>query len=177
MDYWSFHEYIAVSCSLDYTMPLGLLGSGPYFFRVYKGAGLERVLGNGGCLLLLAPRDPELFLESILHEFERNNIRDPSIIYSGNLGSWFSCTPIRVGESGEYTLYECDRINPIVKSCFNGYHRGYGCLLELLIIYTKARAGVVEPSKDIVSYLLECMGRSGSRVEVIERVKRLLQDI
>lgn len=175
MEHWRFHEYIAVSCSLDYTMPLGLLGSGPYFFKVYRGAGLQKYLDGNDCLLLLAPKEPELFLESVVHELESKRLRDSACILDSELGSWFTCTPVYVGSSSEYSLYECDDIRPIVKVAFEGYHRGYGCLVELLVLYTKARAGVLTPSQEVVEYLLYCMERSGAGGELIDRVKRLLQ--
>lgn len=176
-DCWRFHEFIAVSCSLDYTMPLGILGSGPFFFRVYHGAGLERVLKRSNCLLLLAPSRAELFLESVLHELDARLSRMPGAVFDSGYGSWFSCLPNRVGESGAYTLYECDRLTPITVAGFRGYHRGYGCLVELLVIYTKARAGVMDPSGEVVGYLLDCMRRTGADDGLVDRVYRLLQSL
>ncbi|MEB3806724.1 MAG: DUF447 family protein [Desulfurococcales archaeon] len=164
-----------VSCDASYSMPLGILGEGPYFFKIYKDplGGREKDIGE--CLLLLAPLDPLIFYESMMHRFEsRNDLWDLDVL--AGLGSVFTCNPVRVGEAPEYVLYECDRLRPISIASWRGYNRGYGCLIELLILYSRVKARVIEPDWGVLDYLLRCIERSipgGGDVDSVAR--RLLQ--
>ncbi|MCE4600816.1 MAG: DUF447 family protein [Desulfurococcales archaeon] len=166
-----------VSCDASYSMPLGILGEGPYFFKIYKDPMSGEEKNVGGCLLLLAPIDPLVFYESIMHSLERRKeLRDLDAL--AGLGSVFTCSPVRVGEAPEYVLYECDRLRPISIAPWRGYNRGYGCLVELLIIYSRVRAHVIEPDWGVLDYLLRCIERSipgGGNIDNVAR--RLLQVI
>ncbi len=150
---------IAFPCGQKYSTPIGLLGGPPWFIRVYKGARLESHFN--GCLILLAPSNPVHFYESLMHRLEKEiDYEGPFPQLREDYGSWFICSPQLAGSSPEYLLYECDKIRPIILTPFTGYIRGYGCLVELLIIYTRVRNRIWSIEKETLEYLNECVRRS-----------------
>ena len=165
-----------IPCGLRYSMPVGLLGNGPYFFRIFKSSHkLENKIKD--CLLLLAPLDASLFFKSVIHEFENEiDVLDLSELVKH--GSLYACTPMLVGEAPEYFLYECIGLRPLHVASWTGYNRGYGCLLELLILYTRIRIGLIEPDIKIIKYLINCIKRSnpgGNLDNIAKRVLQLIQ--
>ena len=156
---WAYREFIALTCGHRYSMPLGVLGGAPGFFRVYHGTGLSRIY-SGGLLVLLAPRDPVDFYRSIRHRLELEvEYESGCPMPEAGRGSWFTCLGVPVGEAPGYTLYECDGPRPLLLTPWTGYTRAYGCLVELLVLATKALAGVEVP-RGHVEGLAWCIRRS-----------------
>ncbi len=173
---WWYRELIALPCGARYSMPLGVLGESPAFFRVFHGAGLAEYLREP--LLLLAPTDPALFLYSLRHELEDMLEYDagcPRI--DPRLGSWFTCNPVLVGSSELYGLYECDRLRPLLLVPWTGYSRAYGCLVELLIYYTRVSAGVVDPDTGFTRGLALCLERSDKSGRLPSLAREILRDL
>ncbi len=140
-----FREFIAFTCGERYTMPLGVAGERPGLVRIYRGAGLYHRFG-GGLLLLLAPRDPLLFYESVTHRLESSIRYEAGCpVVDESLGSWFSCNLTLAGSGPDYDLYLCDGPRLLAASPFLGYSRVYGCIVELLVAASKAAAGVSVP--------------------------------
>ncbi|MCE4619543.1 MAG: DUF447 family protein [Desulfurococcales archaeon] len=173
---WSFHEFIAFPCNTRYSTPLGLLGGPPWFYRVYEGARLRGMRYD--CLVLLAPRDPLLFLESLDHDLEKRVDYEGGIpVPSREMGSWYSCNPSLAAKGVEYDLYYCNRLNPLLLAEYNGYVRGYGCFVELLVLYTKVLAGVAEPGEEVLEYLEGCIRRTTWSRELHEAARRVVQSL
>ncbi len=156
---WAYREFIAFTCGERYSMPLGVVHDAPGFFRVYRGTGLyERY--KGGLLVLLAPVDPLDFYRSIRHELELLiDYESGCPMPDAKRGSWFTCPGVPVGEAPEYRLYECEGPRPLLLAPWTGYSRAYGCLVELLVMATKAIAGVDVP-RSHVDGLVWCIRRS-----------------
>jgi hypothetical protein len=140
-----YYEFIAVPCGSRYTMPLGVYNGVKPTFTVYRDSGLYRVLRGGVReLFLLAPYDPLLFYESLTHRLEHVIVwgGDGCPVVSESLGCWFHCTPRLVAEDQGFDTYECSSFKHIAGSP-PPYSRVMGCLVELLVVYTKAKAGVL----------------------------------
>ena len=137
----AYSELIAMPCR-RYTMPLGILALNPPTFKAYKGTGLSRILEEAPTqLYLLAPRDPRLYWLSIEHKLEDLIEWTPCPRPDPGMGAWYRCTPEKAEDRGEYTLYKCTGLEHLAGSP-PPYSRAHGCLVELMILYTKLRAGV-----------------------------------
>lgn len=158
-----YYEFIAVACGYRYTMPLGVYFEARPRFRVYANSGLYRLLRDGvRVLLLLAPRDPLLFYESLTHRLERvlEWGGDGCPVMSPRLGSWFSCTPTLVEEGLDLDVYECLEFKHVVGTP-PPYTRVMGCLVELLVLYTKVKARVIEEGYlEYAKWLRWCIERA-----------------
>ena len=177
-----YYEFIAVTCGRRYTMPLGVLMLEPPRFKVYRGTGLHSILRSGGAsgLRLLSPLDPILYYESIEHRLE-HNIRwdiDGCPVADDTLGAWFQCNPRMVEETMEYDVYQCQGFQHIT-GMTPPYSRVQGCLVELLVILTKAEAGVVEDNiLDYARWLKWCVERASPVEEkYVVLSKRILRRI
>ncbi len=172
-----FREYVAFTCGTRLSMPLGVAGRRPGFIRVFHGTRLHR-LWRGGCLVLLAPRDPVLFYESIVGGiWDRVNYEGGVPVVDPSLGSWFSCNASLAGEGPYYDLYFCDGPRPLALAGWEGYSRVYGCLVELLVAATKALAGIRVP-EGYAEGLAWCVERSSlGDPRVREAVEWALQTI
>jgi hypothetical protein len=158
-----YYEFIAIPCNSKYTMPLGLYNGVRPSFTVYREAGLYNVLRGGVReLFLLAPYDPILFYESLVHRLE-SRIEwgaDGCPVVSDLLGCWFQCTPVLVVEDPGFDVYECSMFKHI-SGTPPPYSRVMGCLVELLVMYTKAKVGVArEGYLDYARWLRWCVERA-----------------
>jgi len=158
-----YYEFIAIPCGSKYTMPLGVYNGVKQSFRVYRETGLYSILrGGAGELFLLAPYDPVLFYESVVHKLE-SRIEwggDGCPRVSELLGCWFQCTPKLAMTDPEFDVYECSRFNHVAGAP-PPYSRVTGCLVELLVIYTKVKAGVaLEGYLDYARWLRWCVDRA-----------------
>lgn len=142
----AYYEFIAFPCSVNgrYSMPLGVVFDEKKQFTVYKDAGFLRFLGKEGVLLLLSPSDPLLFVKSVAHALELEVRWDEA---SGcpelkGLGGVYRCHYHQLSDGGNSVAYSCnlEEVEPPQVP----YTRAYGCLVELLVLLTKARAGVYE---------------------------------
>jgi len=173
-----FYELVAFPCGARYSMPLGVYSWDPGYFRVYHGTGMARAY-RGGPLLLLAPRDPLLFLESLEHRLEQ---RVP--YYSGcpfqdpRLGAWYSCLGVPLARDPGADWYACANPRRIAGEPPHAYTRSYGCLVELLILYTKLLAGALsELPPGLVEGLHRCVERSARGGRIVEASRRIVQSI
>ncbi len=183
-------EFIAAPCIGErYTMPLGLSRSGEsWTFRVYRGTGMARLLEDRGAtlrfkLMLLSPSDPLFFVESYFHRLEaRLEPWSQCPRVDPLLGSWYFCDAMLSGTSRDALAYTCSGgLKLIVEGSKPlAYARSYGCIVELLVLHSKLKAGVT-PSFDIVSYaegLEWCIRRSApGRSDLAVVAYELLQDI
>lgn len=172
-----YYEFIAIPCGHRYSMPLGLFFGDSPVFRVYAGADLYKILKlNVSRLLLLSPVDPLSFYYSLNHSFESSLEWGvdgcPSL--NSMLGAWYSCTPRLVGESMEFDIYECSSFTYLTGAP-PPYTRVMGCFIELLILLTKARAGVLEDSfLEYAKWLRWCIERASRGDERYVRVVELI---
>ncbi|MCE4624306.1 MAG: DUF447 family protein [Desulfurococcales archaeon] len=181
-------EAIALPCGTErYTMPLGIvLFDNIAYFRIFRGAGLEGVIRESTGLILLLPLDPLLFADSLFHSLERSRWwRGECPHPPEHLGSISVCSdPLLVYSDTIADHYMC-QVKSVTAPVFQGYSRTYGCLVELLVYFTKARAGVFTcVERDVVEYLMRCIRRASryaddrlrSRLEsVMQRVLENLQ--
>ncbi len=179
MEYGLFYETIAFPCGTrEYSMPLGVVATDNLlWFRVFPGAGLSRLLSDSTSILLLAPRDPLWFAESLEHTLERRFQwsggcplipgEDGLIIYCGK--------PLLEGSVGGVEYYSC-RVSRIEGRGCHVYTRAYGCLVEFLIYYTRVLAGIIERDEFLERSVAKCIDsatRYGGWYR--ERFKRVLQ--
>ena len=137
-----FYEFIAFPCMHRYSMPLGILWSSPPVFRVYKSTGLHSILeGYDGHLYLLSPIRPEYFWYSVQHELEEMVEWRGCPVPDDVHGAWFKCKPVKATGSDYFTVFECRGFRHVSGEP-PPYSRSYGCLVELIVLYTKIRAGV-----------------------------------
>ena len=178
-----YHEMVSVACGARYTMPLGILvGHGGPVFKLYPGAGLGRILVRGvDRLLLIAPRDPRVFWASIEHRLE-DELEWPCPKPDPEVGAWYECRPrlLRVEDDG-VAWYECSVFKHLA-GYPPVYTRSYGCLVELMILYTKARAGVrIDGVRDHARYLEWCVARSSpwnkDLVNLASKIRALIDDL
>lgn len=162
-----YYEVIAAPCGARYTMPLGVVREGSTLkFRVYREAGLAKILDHRERrLLLLLPRDPLLYVESVEHRIEKR------LLYRGDcpepdpeLGAWVECTARYLGGQGGVHLYSCDAKRLAGEP--PGYTRLHGCIVEALVVLTKIRAGAPLPAlpggvEAYLEWLSWCIKRSG----------------
>lgn len=183
-----YYEVIAAPCGARYTMPLGVVREDVALqFRVYQDAGLAKILDRRRLrLLLLAPKDPLLYLESIEHKLEKR------LLYRGgcpepdpDLGAWVECITSYLGTQGGVHLYSCDARRLVGES--PGYTRLHGCIVETLVILTKIRAGAPLPAlpggvEAYLEWLSWCIKRSGRGLydeladSLLRAARKALQD-
>lgn len=141
----AYYEFIAFPCGADsrYSMPLGVLWGDNKMFSVYRSAGLLRFLADRGTLMLLSPSDPLLFAKSVNHTLEHEVEWGPDGCPKlSGLGGIYTCEYQRLMEGPEKVTFGCKLTE--VEGPHVPYTRAYGCLVELLVLLTKARAGVGE---------------------------------
>ncbi len=179
--FW-YREFIAFPCvaGFKYSMPLGLvLYDDLAYGRVYRDAGLYKLAGKMNCMLLLSPVDPLLFYRSLRHELEdKIQYCGPCPCPDPRLGSWYSCAPQFYPDMGDFKPLTCANLKPQVSGRYNitAYSRVYGCLVELLVYYTRVIAGVWRRSPIVEAYLADCAIRAsrGDR-RIAKAVSEILQ--
>lgn len=176
-----YYEFIALTCGHRYSMPLGLYLDPTPKFKVYDGSGLQRLLRGGvRRLLLLSPIDPMLFYESVVHELESRITwgDDGCPIVSHELGSWFYCEPSLVERGSNFDIYECLEFKHLT-GVSPPYTRVTGCLVELLVLYTKVKAGVLEGDYlEYARWLKWCIERaSRGDVRYVSTAELILQKL
>lgn len=156
-----YSELIAVPCGARYTMPLGVLGGRRPLFRVYQGTGLYSILrGAARTLYLLAPRDPVAYWMSIEHTLEDLIQWKGCPAPDPGMGAWYKCIPTLARSEAGYDVYECRGLEHVAGSP-PAYTRAHGCLVELMVVYTKLRAGVrMEGVGEYARWLEWCVTRS-----------------
>lgn len=179
----AYYEFIAFPCAANarYSMPLGVLWGDDRTFSVYRSAGLLRFLADRGTLMLLSPSDPLLFVKSVSHSLEHEVEWEPDgCPRLSGLGGIYRCEYRRLKEYPEEVTFSCSLTE--VESPHVPYTRAYGCLVELLVLLTKARAGVVESwYVDYARGLRWCVERSTrglrSYVDAADAILRELEGI
>ncbi len=176
-----YYEFIAIPCNFKYTMPLGIYNGVKPIFTVYREAGLYKILrGSVRELFLLAPHDPIVFYESLVHKLE-SRIEwgdDDCPKVSEFLGCWFKCYPTLILENRDYDIYECSKFTHVA-GVPPPYSRVMGCLVELLVIYTKVKAGVIrEGYLDYAKWLRWCIEKaSRGDFKYVSTADFILQDL
>ncbi len=182
-------ELIAFPCGYRYTMPLGVMvRGGRQVFRLYRGVGLLDIAARSGyklVLRLLAPRLPHLFVESYFHRLEEKvSWEDDGCPRTDvSMGYWFECKAVAERVEGDSYWFSCDGgLKPLGGYGLTVYNRAYGCIVELLIIHSKLKAGVtLGEGYDLLSHarmLAWCVERSAPGDEVLKGYARgLLQGI
>ncbi len=150
-------------------MPLGILWRDNPEFRVYAETRLYDILNHSigdkpFKLLLLAPIDPLLYYQSLTHRLEQSIKYDKSgcpDVSQADIGAWYLCKPVIKSRNDNASIHECIEFKHL-KGVPPPYSRSMGCFVELLVIYTKIRAGVEIPLelKPYVNGLLWCISRS-----------------
>ena len=158
-----FLELVAFPCwDKRYSMPLGVIQfGGQAYFRIYTGTGLGQALREGcDCILLLAPLGAEAFVKSVLHSLELSLEWQGTPMPDNSLGYWYRCGPIIRGPAiGEEEWFSCP-LKELGGRLPGAYTRLYGCVVELLVHITKARAGAVPLDWELVRRMLWCIRRS-----------------
>ena len=172
-----YYEFVALPCGVRYSMPLGVLMGSTPSFRVYSSVGLYRLLRSGvEEILLLSPRDVRLFWYSIVHSLEDLLKWNSCPEADESLGAWYSCSPILTRSYNGYDVYECRGFR------FLGgyppvYSRVYGCFVELLVLYTKLRAGVkLNDVGGYVEWLSWCIERSSPRNRSLLNIANMVKE-
>ncbi|MDP8002572.1 MAG: hypothetical protein ACP5I6_02410 [Caldisphaera sp.] len=176
-----YYEFIAFLCDKAYAMPLGILYYDKPIFYVYKSTTMAKLLNlnkdTSNSIYLLSPNDPTLFLESLEHRIENRIIHNNKCLdFDDKLGSWYYCNSyINKDHCDKYEFY-CDNFYKI-KGENIPYSRSYGCLIELLILLTKVKAGIKEQwFLNYASGLKWCVERSSNKDEkYVELSEKLLQ--
>ncbi|MCE4603532.1 MAG: DUF447 family protein [Aeropyrum sp.] len=181
-------EFVALTCDIKYSMPLGVMRSGEeWLFRVYRGAGLLKHLQrhpDGSKIMLLSPSDPMAFLKSFYHELENEvEYEDSCPKPDTSLGSWYLCTAREIRSERHSVWFMCvGGLEEVASSTWIPYFRAYGCLVELLVLASKVKAGLPEylSGRSLIysEELFRCVRRSAAaRGELVEGAERVLQDI
>ncbi|MEB3788453.1 MAG: hypothetical protein GSR72_01000 [Desulfurococcales archaeon] len=184
-----YREFIAVPCRLGrYSMPLGLQIYGKQaFFKVYKETGLSRILEHDKpmALLLLYPNDPRCFYESLKHILEKRRLEPGECPLMDIDGDYRVClSPLRVFGGTDYDIYSCTLSHGFLAGDWYsniGYSRVYGCLLELLVYYTKVMSGIGDlPGHGYLEGLKWCIVRASNRdkavMDVVDEILSAIYD-
>ncbi|MCS7106932.1 MAG: hypothetical protein NZ902_02375 [Acidilobaceae archaeon] len=168
-----YYEFIAFPCGVRLSSPLGIFGRS---FKVYKGTSLWRALPRASRLLLLSPLDPLAFYDSVRHELELRVEWEECPRPHERLGAWYSCMP-RLLERGElYDVYRCEEFAHIGGTP-PPYSRVMGCLVELLVLLTKARVGAVKGYLEYARWLTWCVERASRGGRYAEVARLVLQEL
>jgi len=173
-----FYEFVALPCGSRVSMPLGVYSWDPGYFRVFRGTRMAGAYA-GGPLVLLAPGDPMVFAASMEHRLEEQlryesgcPVPDPA------LGAWYLCQGLPVASTPEAEWYSCTNPRWLGGVLGPAYSRAYGCYVELLIILSRARAGVYTGVPEgLLEGLLECVRRSARGGEVVAAAEHAVQAI
>ncbi|MEN2999657.1 MAG: hypothetical protein ABDH61_03695 [Acidilobaceae archaeon] len=168
-----YYEFIAFPCSQRLSSPLGLLGRD---FKVYKDTSLWRALPRSRRLFLLSPLDPLAFYESLRHELELQIEWRECPKPDERLGAWYSCAPQLVERGELYDVYRCEELVHVAGSP-PPYSRVMGCLVELLVLLTKARAGAVKGYSEHARWLAWCVERASRGGKYAEVARVVLQEL
>lgn len=178
-----YMETIAVLCrggEPAWSSPLGLLYTGGEIkFRVFRGSRLWSLLvegGGGWRIIAYTPEDPGEFALHVIEGGGRVSTCDV-----GEHPFTVECEPELVEASGGVAWFRCrghrTRRGPGVP-----YTRSYGCLVELAVLASKARAGVLEGwALDYARGLAWCVERSeapggGRHVGLARRLVRIIEE-
>ncbi len=177
-----YREWIAIHCNSKTTMPLGI--DERQRFRVYPGTRIHSKLEDGDILLLLQPRNPVLYAESVFHRLEAQLDWSTSCPPAGRPeGLWYACRVEYLGiDDHGAKWFRCKWMRKLAGEPPE-YSRPYGCLIEALVAYTKLRAGVTVPGgRGYIEGLAWCVERGGkgdrsllaSMREVLQRIQEVL---
>lgn len=168
-----YYEFIAFPCGHRLSSPLGLFGGS---FKAYRGTSLWRALPQTRRLFLLSPLDPLAFYESVMHQLELRMEWEECPKLDERLGAWYLCTP-RLEEEGElYDVYRCEELVHLAGTP-PPYSRVMGCLVELLVLLTKARAGAVKGYLEHARWLAWCVERASRGGRYAEVARVVLQEL
>ncbi|MEM1872985.1 MAG: DUF447 family protein [Acidilobaceae archaeon] len=167
----TYYELICRLCEPGVETPLGLkLEGGRARFRVYSRK-LRASMRETERLVCLAPVDPLVFYESVV---EGKSVVSCSELDSSR-GHWLVCKPELVEEREDYDVYACTRLE-VVRGASSPYARAYGCLVELLVLLTKARAGVLGAGAlEYARWLSWCIERSSSVESYVRAARNILE--
>ncbi len=178
-----YYETIAFPCGTrKYSMPVGLLVFEDIaYMKIYSETGFHEILEKEGTrgIILLSPRNPLLFIESLEHRLEYNvQWNGECVVPDRELGMWISCpAPLIQYDIPHYTIISC-RPRLLNAPISVPYTRYYGCIVELLVYITKVLANVDVLDEGYIRRMLACIRRSAPfRLEVYERVARFVQGI
>ncbi|MEM1640886.1 MAG: DUF447 family protein, partial [Acidilobaceae archaeon] len=167
-----YYELLCRLCEAGVITPLGLrLSGGSAYFRVFSDR-LREAMKRTRKLVCLAPSDPLLFYEVVIEKKEPFSCEKEFDLTKGH---WLICESEVVIEAEFFDLYKCKSFNA-VWGFLEPYSRAYGCLVELLILFTKAKASVLE--KEAIEYakwLNWCVERSSSVESHVHAARRLLE--
>ena len=146
-------------------MPLGVLWGATPLFKVYKGTGLFELLERDEVenLLLYSPKDPADYFLSIRH--------DPKLESEGpckppkDFTLYVICEPSIKEIREDFKIYECRNVE-IFEGNPEPYSRAYGCFVEMLVVITKMKAGVLDQKYlSYLDFLRWCIERSAPKSE------------
>lgn len=166
-----YYELLCRLCEPKITTPLGLrFSEGFAYFRAFSDR-LREAMRETRKLVCLAPSDPLLFYEVVVERREPFSCEDKPDLAKGH---WFMCEPEMVERTELFDLYRCKNFS-FLWGFLEPYTRAYGCLVELLVLFTKVRASVLK--KEAVEYarwLSWCVERSSSVESHVHAARRLL---
>ncbi|GAB6147643.1 hypothetical protein [Stetteria hydrogenophila] len=176
-------ETIAVLCrggEPAWSSPLGFISAGGrILFRVFRGSGFWRILveeGLTGRIVAYTPRDPAEFALHVLEGGGRVESCRP-------VGQPFTieCTPELLEVEGDVAWFAC-RDASVREGPGVPYTRAYGCLVELAVLASKAKAGVLGGwALGYARGLLWCVKRSeamggGRYARLAERLLQVVEE-
>lgn len=167
-----YYELVCRLCGSGDVAAIGFRISGETaYFRVFSDR-LRKALAEARRIVCLAPADPLVFYEAVVEKESRAvscENTDPAA------GHWLECEPSLVESGGSHDVYACSSLR-LTWGFQPPYSRAYGCLVELLVVYTKMKAGVLGPEAlDYARWLLWCVERSSSVREHVLAARRVLE--
>lgn len=174
-----YYELIAFICGRGHSSPVGVFGMERGTFRLYKGTRTSELMRGAEKIFLLSPSDPLLYYKSLRHELEAEVAWDGGCPRPDErLGAWYACSPRLVEEREEYDVYECEKMIHVAGTP-SPYSRTTGCLVELLVLLSKVKAGV--SMGDYACYarwLRRCVERSSrGNKKYLEVADAVLRDL
>lgn len=140
-----YMETVSLLCRggrVEWGMPLGLIANGGSVgFRVFEGSGYWRLLveerREDAVLIAYTPLNPVEFLEFMMVKPAPRSDCRPS-----DYSFMVTCRPRLVEARGGVARFACEDAR-VAWGRPAPYTRAYGCLVELAVLASKARAGVV----------------------------------
>lgn len=169
-----YYEFICRVCESELVTPIGFIASeGRIHFRVFSQR-LRESIRKASRLLCLSPSNPLLFYRVVIEgssPIESCNKIDTS------MGHWLECKPTLIAELEEYEVYSCESPR-LTQGSMPPYTRSYGCLVELLVLLTKIKAGILnKEALDYAKWLVWCVERSSPGTEYVHAARHVLNAI
>ncbi len=180
----TYIETIIVPCNYRVTMPLGVKCSrnSVLYARIYEGSRLYNIIEDVSQAGIYTVSRATLFYESLGRLLDEKLVKDYSeecFVIKGAEHYRIKVKITDITRKSNYKIIEMKPVNPEI--AFNqiesaGYSRADGCLLEILVRYTKMRAGVITAEDYCMYYNLcgESVKRSTRNPEylkVLEEIK------